>query len=120
MSTIINSLDDWEKTREPLARGVRPVFGDLILVERLPPRTTTDGGLEIPEVAREKSIVARVVAVGRGKRQFHKDWDLPVSPIVEVGMLVLVDKWEGAEFEVDGRKLLSMQEGGVLGEVTEL
>ena len=115
-------MSETTSTREfrPLSRPIRPPFGDLVIVERLPPRSHTDGGIEIPEVAREKSIVARVIAVGRGKRQMHTDWHLPTKPIVEPGALVLLAKWEGAEFTVDGRDLLLMQEGGLLAEVTEL
>ena len=77
------------------------------------------GGMSVSKVdsdAYKRHVLARVVSVGPGRT-------LPdgrrVGPICAVGNRVVLEKWEGLEFCLDGRDLLLMDEGGILGVVEE-
>ena len=86
--------------------------GNRVLVERLKTTDITAGGLYIPENAKEKSNVAKVIAVGPGRRVSssvavgHKRQ----YPIVKVGEKVLFGKYSGVDFEHEGKTLLFLRE----------
>ena len=90
--------------------SIRPLH-DKILVKRLEEKTTSKGGIIIPDVAKEKPQQGEVVAVGKGAIDDAGN----VRPLdVKVGDKVLFTKWGGDELAVDGEELLIMKEGDVL------
>ena len=70
------------------------------------------GGLYIPDTAKEKPQEGEVVAVGKGKRLE----DGKVIPLdVQVGDKILFGKYSGSDIKLDGEELLIMREDEVLG-----
>jgi chaperonin GroES len=70
------------------------------------------GGLHIPDSAKEKPQEGEVLAVGKGKRL--EDGKL-VSLDVQVGDRILFGKYSGSEIKLDGQEYLIMREDDVLG-----
>jgi chaperonin GroES len=70
------------------------------------------GGLYIPDSAKEKPQEGEVVAVGQGKRLENGK---TVALDVKAGDRILFGKYSGNEIKVDGEELLIMREDEVLG-----
>ena len=90
---------------------IRPLY-DRIVVKRIEQGEERQGGLFIPDSAKEKPQEGEVVAVGKGKRL--KDGS--VAPLdVRAGDRILFAKYTGSETKVDGEEFLIMREDDVLG-----
>jgi chaperonin GroES len=90
---------------------LRPLY-DRIVVRRIEQQEQKQGGIIIPDSAKEKPQEAEVVAVGRGKRLE----DGTVVPLdVKVGDRILFGKYSGSEVKMDGQEYLIMREDEVLG-----
>lgn len=85
---------------------------DRVLVERIEVEEKTKSGLYIPDTAQEKTFEGRVLAVGDGKRL---DSGVVVKPEIQVGDRILFMKYGGAEVRVDGKDILILEEGEILG-----
>ncbi len=80
-----------------MALKVKPL-GDRVLVEAVEEQEVKQGGIIIPDSAKEKPSEAKVVALGTGK----SDEDgKKVAFEVKVGDVVLVSKYGGTEIKVD-------------------
>jgi len=91
--------------------NIRPLY-DRIVVRRLEQKETMQGGLYIPDSAKEKPQEGEVVAVGKGKRlEDGKVVALDVQP----GDRILFGKYSGSDIKLDGEELLIMREDEVLG-----
>jgi chaperonin GroES len=91
--------------------NIRPLH-DRIVVRRVEEKETMQGGLYIPDSAKEKPQEGEVVAVGKGKRLENGT----VTPLdVKAGDRILFGKYSGSEIKVDGEELLIMREDEVLG-----
>ena len=102
--------------KKPFGRGgkvkmnVKPI-NDRIVVVRLEKEQKTTGGIIIPDTAKEKPQIGKVVAVGPGK------WDDNAQRIpleVKEGDRVLFSKYAGTEVKLDGIEHLFMKEDDVL------
>ena len=83
-----------------MALKVKPL-GDRVLVEAVGEQEAKQGGIIIPDSAKEKPSEAKVVALGTGK----SDEDgKKVAFEVKVGDVVLVSKYGGTEIKVDGKE----------------
>ena len=92
---------------------IRPLH-DRILVKRLEEEATSKGGIIIPDAAKEKPIMGKVVSTGKGK---VKD-DGTVTPLdVKKGDKVLFSKYGGTDVKLDGEDYLIMREDDILGVV---
>jgi len=90
---------------------IRPLY-DRIVVKRIEEKETMQGGLYIPDSAKEKPQEGEVVAVGKGKRLD----DGKLVPLdVQVGDRILFGKYSGSEIKVDGEELLILREDEILG-----
>jgi chaperonin GroES len=90
---------------------IRPLY-DRILVKRSEEKQEMQGGLHIPDSAKEKPQEAEVIAVGQGKRLE----DGKIVPLdVKVGDRILLGKYSGSEIKLDGQELLIVREDEVLG-----
>jgi len=90
---------------------LRPLY-DRILVKRIEEEETVQGGIIIPDTAKEKPQQGEVVAVGKGKRLE----DGKIIPLeVKVGDRVLFGKYAGNEVKIDGQEYLILREDEVLG-----
>lgn len=90
----------------------KPLY-DKILVERLESEEKTQGGIIIPDTAKEKPIEGKVVAVGSGNRS-EKTGEV-IRLEVKAGDKVLFGKWSGTEIKIDGKDYLVMKESDVMG-----
>ena len=90
---------------------IRPLY-DRIVVKRIEPKEQMQGGLYIPDSAKEKPQEGEVVAVGKGKRL--EDGKV-VSLDVQVGDHILFGKYSGSDIKMDGEEYLIMREDEVLG-----
>lgn len=85
---------------------------DRVLVRRIEGDEKTQGGLIIPDSAKEKPAEGEIVSVGDGAR---KDSGELIAMAVKVGDKVLFGKWSGTEVKIDGEDLLIMKESDILG-----
>ena len=90
---------------------IRPLY-DRIVVKRVEQQEVMQGGLYIPDTAKEKPQEGEVVAVGKGKRLE----DGKVIPLdVQVGDRILFGKYSGSDIKLEQEELLIMREDEVLG-----
>ena len=89
-------------------------LGDRVVVEREEAKTTTAGGIVLPDTAKDKPQKGKVLAVGDGR--VAKDGKRrPLQ--VKIGDAVLFTSYAGDEFKVDGEKVLLMREDDILAVV---
>jgi chaperonin GroES len=90
---------------------IRPLQ-DRVLVKRLEEEEKTKGGIIIPDTAKEKPQMGKVIAAGKGK----KTEDGKIVPLdVKAGDKILFSKYAGTEVKVEGDELLIMREDDILG-----
>ena len=90
---------------------IRPLY-DRIVVKRIEEKEQMQGGLYIPDTAKEKPQEGEVVAVGKGKRL--EDGKVVVLD-VQVGDRILFGKYSGSDIKLDGEEYLIMRDDEVLG-----
>jgi chaperonin GroES len=91
--------------------NIRPLY-DRIVVRRLEEKETIQGGIIIPDSAKEKPQEGEVIAVGQGKRL---DSGKVVALDVKPGDRILFGKYSGSEIKLDGEEYVIMREDEVLG-----
>ncbi len=91
--------------------NIRPLY-DRIVVKRVEQKEQMQGGLYIPDTAKEKPQEGEVVAVGKGKRL--EDGKL-IALDVLVGDRILFGKYSGSDIKLDNEEYLIMREDEVLG-----
>nr|WP_217125036.1 MULTISPECIES: co-chaperone GroES [Thermodesulfatator] len=89
---------------------VKPLH-DRILVQRIEEEERTKSGIIIPDTAKEKPIMGKVIAVGDG-RILENGQKLPLS--VKEGDRILFGKYAGTEVKIEGEEYLIMREDDVL------
>ena len=90
---------------------IRPLY-DRIVVKRIENTEQMQGGLYIPDTAKEKPQEGEVVAVGKGKRL--EDGKV-IALDVAVGDKILFGKYSGSDIKLDGEEYMIMREDEVLG-----
>jgi chaperonin GroES len=81
-----------------MATSIKPL-GTRVLVKRIEDEEQkSDGGIFLPDTAKEKPQEAEVVALGNGKN----DEGEIVEFSVKVGDKVLISKYGGTEVKIDG------------------
>jgi chaperonin GroES len=91
--------------------NIRPLY-DRIVVKRIEEKETVQGGIIIPDTAKEKPQEGEVVAVGQGKR-LENGKLVPLD--LQKGDRILFGKYSGSEIKLDGEEFLIMREDEVLG-----
>ena len=89
---------------------IRPLY-DRIVVKRIEEKEQMQGGLYIPDTAKEKPQEGEVVAVGKGKRL--EDGKV-VALDVQVGDRILFGKYSGTETKLVGTEYMILREDDVL------
>jgi chaperonin GroES len=90
---------------------VKPLY-DRLLVKRVEEKETKQGGIIIPDTAKEKPMEGKVIAVGSGK--VEKDGkQVPLQ--VKVGDRVLFGKYAGTEIKIDDKEHVILREDEILG-----
>jgi len=90
---------------------IRPLH-DRVVVKRIEEKETVQGGIIIPDTAKEKPQEGEVMAVGQGKR-LEDGKLIPLD--VKVGDRVLFGKYAGSEIKMDGEEFLIIREDEILG-----
>ena len=87
-------------------------LGDRVLVHPLTDEEQVQGGIIIPDSAKEKPQQGEVIALGTG----GKDEDGKIREFtVKVGDTVLMPKYGGTELKLDGKEYQIMREDDILG-----
>jgi len=81
---------------------------DRVLVEVLEEEETSAGGIIIPDTAKERPRVGKVLAVGT---------DEELQEVIKEGNQVLFAKYSGDEVKVDGSEMLIISRGDILATV---
>jgi chaperonin GroES len=89
----------------------RPLH-DRVVVKRADVESKSTGGIIIPDTAGEKPQRGEVIAVGPGGRD---DAGKLIPIDLKKGDRILFGKWSGTEVKIDGKELLIMKEGDVMG-----
>jgi len=98
-----------------MATKIRPLQ-DRVLLKRVQEEQKTQGGIIIPDTAKEKPMEGEVVAVGSGKVLD----DGSVRKLgVKAGDRVLFGKYAGTEIKLDGEEHLLVREDDILGVVAK-
>lgn len=71
--TLLNSIENFYRNRRKFyvsktKVSLRPL-GDRLIVQRLEQEETLKGGIILPDTAKKKQEMAKVIAVGKGKLQ---------------------------------------------------
>jgi chaperonin GroES len=89
----------------------RPLH-DNVLVKRIEAAEQRQGGIIIPDTAKEKPQEGEVLAVGPGK---VLEDGTRRSVAISVGNKVLFGKYSGTEITIDSEELLVLRESDLLG-----
>lgn len=90
--------------------NLRPLH-DRVLVKRVEEGELMQGGLIIPDTAKEKPQRAEVVAVGAGKLlESGNRAEINVKP----GDKVLFGKYSGSDIKIEGQEYLILREDEIL------
>jgi len=87
-------------------------LNDRVLIEPFEASAMTRGGLHLPEASKEVSTRGTVLAVGPGNMNINGD---RIPTMVKVGDVVLYDARYDITIEIEGKNVLILQEGQLLG-----
>ncbi len=94
-----------------MATTITPL-GTRVLVKRIEEEEQqSEGGIFLPDSAKEKPQDAEVIALGNGK---NDDGEI-IEFSVKVGDKVLISKYGGTEVKIDGQECLILNESDILG-----
>lgn len=94
---------------------IKPL-GDRVVIKPIEETEQMQGGIIIPDTAKEKPQHGHVIAVGPGKSTESGK----VKPMdVAAGAKVLYGKYAGTEIKLDGETLLIMSQSEILGVIED-
>jgi chaperonin GroES len=93
---------------------IKPL-GDRVVIKSLEQEETTKSGIVLPGAAKEKPVMAEVVAVGPGGVVEGKE----VTMHVAVGDKVIYSKYAGTEVKLDNEEFLIVRQNDILGIVED-
>ena len=89
-------------------------LGNRVLLEIFEEEVTTASGLVLPDSAKEKPQLAKVLAVGEGKLLDNGD-RLPVE--VSIGDQVVFEEYAGTEIKFEGNEYLIIKDSEIIAVV---
>ncbi len=92
---------------------IKPLF-DYVLVKPLEGEAKTPSGILLPETAKEKPQVGKIMAVGPGS---VNDDGKKIPMVVKVGQKVMYKKWGGNEIKVGHEEWLLVEQKDILAVV---
>ncbi|MEO1843761.1 MAG: co-chaperone GroES [Roseibacillus sp.] len=95
--------------------SIKPL-GQRVLVKRLDAEEVSTGGIVLPDTAQEKPQEAEVVSLGTGGKDDNGN---DITFTVNEGDKVLISKYGGTDVKVNGDDLLIINEGDILGVISE-
>lgn len=92
------------------SNSLKPLF-DNVLVRPLDGESKTPSGILLPETAKEKPQIGKVMATGPGGTD---DSGKKIPMVVKAGQKVMYKKWGGNEVKVDGEEWLLVEQKDIL------
>ena len=92
--------------------NVKPL-GDRVVIKNVEVEETTKNGILLTGTAKEKPLMAEVLAVGPGGLVDGKE----VKMVVSVGDKVIYSKYAGTEVKIDGKELIIIRQSDILATV---
>ena len=89
--------------------NVKPL-GDRVVIKNVEVEETTKSGILLTGAAKEKPLMAEVLAVGPGGLVDGKE----VEMAVKVGDKVIYSKYAGTEVKIDGQELIIVRQSDIL------
>ncbi len=93
--------------------AIRPL-DDRVVIEPLEAEEKTQGGIVLPDSAKEKPTKGKVISVGDGKLL---DSGKRAALLVKKGDKVLYGKYAGTEITVGGKDYLILKENDILAKI---
>ena len=90
---------------------IRPL-DDRVVVEPSEAEETTRGGIVLPDTAREKPLVGKIIAAGPGKLMEKTGERGKMS--VKVGDRIIYGKYTGTEIDIEGETYVILRESEIL------
>ena len=91
---------------------IKPL-GDRVVIKNLEAEETTRGGIILTNSAKEKPVMAEVLAVGPGGNVDGKEITMNVS----VGEKVIYSKYAGTEVKLEGEEYIIVRQSDILAVV---
>ena len=91
---------------------IKPL-GDRVVIKNLEAEETTKGGIILTNAAKEKPVMAEVLAVGPGGNVDGKE----IKMNVKVGEKVIYSKYAGTEVKLDGEDYIIVRQSDILAVV---
>ena len=91
-------------------------LGNRVVAQRLEEKESIKGGIIIPDSAKQKQEMAKVIAVGPGKTT-ENDKLIPVE--VKIGDVILMDKYAGQEVTVDDEEYIIVKSDDIVATIGE-
>ena len=93
-----------------MAFNLKPL-GDRVIIEPIVQEEVTKGGIVLPDTAKEKPQIGKVVAVGPGR--LAEDGSR-IEMEVKKGDTVIYSKYAGTEWKQDKKEYLILREGDII------
>lgn len=93
---------------------VKPL-GEMVLLKAIEEEQVSSGGIIIPDTAKEKPMMAEVVAVGPGGNVDGKE----VPMVLKVGDKVVYRRYAGTELKLDGEDFVITKQSDVMAVVED-
>jgi chaperonin GroES len=90
---------------------LRPL-DDRVVIKQSEAEEKTSGGIILPDTAKEKPQIGKIIAVGQGK---ILDTGKRNKMSVKKNDKVIYGKYMGSEVEIDGEKYVILREDDILG-----
>ena len=88
-------------------------LGDRVVIKNMEAEETTKGGIILAAAAKEKPVMAEVIAVGPGGTVDGKE----IQMQVKVGEKVIYSKYAGTEVKMDGVEYIIVKQSDLLAVV---
>ena len=105
-ATAAHTLDG-----KPLSGPMQPL-GDTVIIKLTERKSTTEGGLFLPELKKVKVTTGTVTAVGPGRRHWETGQTYPMA--TKPGQKVLFGRYDGAEVSYDFQEYLLLRDDDCL------
>jgi chaperonin GroES len=86
-------------------------LGNRVLVQRVEKEETLKGGIILPDTAKKKQEMAKVVAIGSGSTNADGK-EIPIP--VQLGDTILMDKYSGQEVTVDDEEFVILRADDII------
>jgi chaperonin GroES len=90
--------------------NLKPLL-DRVIAQRLESKDTVKGGIIIPDSAKKKQEMAKIIAIGPGK--MGDDNKLLPMP-VKIGDVILMDKYAGQEITIDDQEYIIVKSEDII------